>query len=128
MPENLENQQSPQVWKSSVFIPIPKKGKAKECSNYHTNHTHLICWQSSAQNSPSQVSPVHEPRTSRCSAGFIKCRGTRDQIANILWIIEKARDSIKTSTSASLTMLKSLMVWFTTNCGKFFKRWEYQTT
>ena len=62
-------------------------------------------------------------------AGFRKGRGTIDQIANICWIIEKARDfQKKTSTSAALTMLKSLTVWITTNCGKFFKRWEYQTT
>ena len=62
-------------------------------------------------------------------AGFRKGRGTRDQIANICWIIEKARDfQKKTSTSSSLTMLKSLTVWITTNCGKFLKSWEYQTT
>ena len=47
---------------------------------------------------------------------------------NIRWIMEKARDSRKTTTSALLTMPKSLTVWITTNCGKFWKRWEYQTT
>ena len=61
-------------------------------------------------------------------AGFRKGRGTRDQIANIHWIIEKAREFQKTSPSALLTMPKPLTVWITTNCGKFFKRWEYQTT
>ena len=61
-------------------------------------------------------------------AGFRKGRGTRDQIANIHWIIKKARGSRKTSTSASLTMPKPLTVWITVNCGKFLKRWEYQTT
>ena len=60
--------------------------------------------------------------------GFRKGRGTRDQIANIFWIMEKQGNSRKTSTSASLTMLKPLTVWITTNCGKFFRRWEYQTT
>ena len=59
--------------------------------------------------------------------GFRKARGTRDQIANIHWIIEKAREFQK-NTSASLTTLKPLTVWITTNCGKFLKRWEYQTT
>ena len=58
-------------------------------------------------------------------AGFRKGRGTRDQIANIRWIIEKSRE---TSISALLTMPKPLTVWNTINCGKFFKRWEYQTT
>ena len=61
-------------------------------------------------------------------AGFRKGRGTRDQTANIRWIIKKQESSRKTSTSALLTMPKSLSVWITKNCGKFFKRWEYQTT
>ena len=61
-------------------------------------------------------------------AGFRKGRGTRDQIANIWWIIEKAREFQKTSTSGLLTMPKPLTVWITINCGKFWKRWEYQTT
>ena len=51
-----------------------------------------------------------------------KHRGTRDQVANICWITEKAREFQKTSTSALLTTLKPLTVWITTNCGKFFKR------
>ena len=61
-------------------------------------------------------------------AGFWKGRGTRDQIANICWIIEKAREfrKKKTSASALLAMPKPLTVWITTNCGKFLKRWEYQ--
>ena len=58
--------------------------------------------------------------------GFRKGRGTRDQIANIYWIIEKAREFQK--KSASLTTLKPLTVWITTNCGQFLKRREYQTS
>ena len=61
-------------------------------------------------------------------AGFRKGRGTRDQIANTFWIIEKAREFQKISTFALLTMPKPLAVWITTNCRKFFKRWEFQTT
>ena len=60
-------------------------------------------------------------------AGFRKGRGTSDQISNIWWIIEKKQENSR-KTSASLTMLKPLTVWITTNCGKFLKRWEYQTT
>ena len=60
--------------------------------------------------------------------GLRKGRGTRDQIVNIHWIIKKARIPGKTSTSALLTTPKSLTVWITTNCGKFLKRWEHQTT
>ena len=61
-------------------------------------------------------------------AGFRKGRGTRDQIANIRWIMEKARSSRKTSISVLLTMLKPLTAWITINCRKFWTRWEYQTT
>ena len=61
-------------------------------------------------------------------AGFRKGRGTRDQMANIRWIIKKAREfQEKTSISALLTMPKPLTMWITINCGKFWKRWEYQT-
>ena len=59
-------------------------------------------------------------------AGFREGRGTRDQIANINW--KKQESSKKTSISALLTMPKPLIVWITRNCGKFWKRWEYQTT
>ena len=62
-------------------------------------------------------------------AGFRKGRGPRDQIANIHWIIEKARGlKQKKSTSASLTTWKLLTVWVTTNCGKLLKKWDYQIT
>ena len=61
-------------------------------------------------------------------AGFRKGRGTRDQIANICWIMEKAREFQKNIYSALLTTLKPLTVWITINCGKFWESWEYQTT
>ena len=59
--------------------------------------------------------------------GFRKGRGTRDQIADICWFIEKARKLKKKSTSTSLTMIRPLTVCITTNCGKFLKRWKHQT-
>ena len=61
-------------------------------------------------------------------SGFRKGRGTRDQITNIHWIIKSKRVPEKTSISALLNMPKPLMVWITTNYGKFLKTWEYQTT
>ena len=60
--------------------------------------------------------------------GFRKGRGTIYQISNICWIIEKAREFQKKSTSPLLITPKRLIVWITTNYGKFLKRWEYQTT
>ena len=123
-----KTQQWPQDWKRSVFIPIPKKGNAKECSTYHTialiSHSSKVMLkilQARLQQYVNRELPDVQAR-------FRKGRGTRDQIANIRWIIEKARDSRKTSTSVSLTMLKPSTVWITANCGKFFKSWEYQTT
>ena len=59
---------------------------------------------------------------------FRKGRGTRDQIASICWIFGKAREFQKNIFFALLTMLKSSSVWITTNCGKLWKRWEYQAT
>ena len=123
-----KTQQWPQDWKRSILIPVPKKGSAKQCSNYHT--ITLISHVSKV------MLKILQARLQQCvnrelpdvQAEFRKGRGTRDQIANILWIIEKQENSTKTSTSALLTTPKPLTVWITTNYGKFFKRWEYQTT
>ena len=81
-----------------------------------------------AQNPSSYASAIHEPRTYRCTTWFRKGRGTRNQIANIHWVIEKAKEFQKISTSASSTTLKPLTVWITKICGKFLKRWQYQPT
>ena len=121
MPANLEMQQWPQDWKRSVFIPIPKKGNAKECSNYciialisHPSHIMLKILQARLQ----QYINCELPDV---QAGFRKGRGTRDQIANIRWIIKKQESSRETSISSLLTMPKPLTVWITINGGKF---WE----
>ena len=123
-----KTQQWPWDWKRSVFIPIPKKGNGKECSNYctialipHASKVMLKILQARLQQHVNHELPDVQ-------AGFRKGRGTRDQIANIRWIIEKAREFQKTSISALLTMPKPLTVWITINCGKFWKIWEYQTT
>ena len=68
---------------------------------------------------PIIYSPYVSNELPNVQAGFRKGRGTRDQIANICWIIEKAREFQKTSISALLTMPKPLSVWITINCGKF---------
>ena len=121
-------QQWPQDWKRSVFIPIPKKGNAKECSNYctialisHSSKVMLKILQARLQQYVNCELPDVQ-------AGFRKGRGTRDQIANICRIIKKVREFQKKSASSLFTMPKPLTVWITINCGKFFKRWEYQTT
>ena len=121
-------QQWPQDWKRSVFIPISKKGSAKECSNYltvafisHTSKAVLKILQARHQQYVNR-------ELADVQAGFRNGRGTRDQIANICWITEKAGEFQKPSTSVLLTTPTPLTVWITKNCGKFFKRWEYQST
>ena len=126
--QNWKTQQWPQDWKGLVFIPTPKKGNAKECSNYHT--TALISHASKVMliflKARLQQYVNHE--LPDVQASFRKGRGTRDQIANICWIIEKARElQKKTSISALLTMTNPLTEWITINCGKYWKKWEYQT-
>ena len=89
-----KSQQWPQDWKRSVFIPIPKKGNAKECSNYHTtaliSHTSKVMFKilqaRLQQDVNCELPDVQNPDE------FRKGRGTRDQIANIRWIIKKARE------------------------------------
>ena len=123
-----KTQKWPQDWKRSVFIPISRKGDAKECSNYytimlisHASKVMLKILQARLQQYVYQKLPsVH--------ARFRKGRGIRDQIADTSWIIRKQGNSRKTSTSASLILWKPLTVWITTNCGKFWKWWEYQAT
>ena len=126
MPENLENSAVATRLEKSVFIPIPKKGNFKECSNYHT--VALISYASKVMLKilQARLQQYVNQELPDVQAGFREGRGTRNQIAIILWIIGKAREFLKTSSSASLTTLS--IVWITTNCGKFFKRWEYQTT
>ena len=92
MPVIWETQQWPQDWKRSVFIPIPKKGNAKECSKYcrialisHTSKVVLKILQARHQQYVNHKLPDVQ-------AGFSKSRGTRDQIPNIHWIIDKARE------------------------------------
>ena len=110
-----------QDWKRSVFIPITKKGNAKECSNYRT-----IALISHASKVMLKILQARLQQCVNCElpdvqAGFRKGRGTRNHIANIRWISEKARELQKKSTSALLIMPKSLTVWIATNCGKILQ-------
>ena len=111
-----KTQQWPQDWKRSVFIAIPKKGNAKECSNYHTialisqaSKVMLKILQAGLQQYVNRELPD-------VKAGFRKERGARDQIANIHWSLKKLQSSIKTSTSALLTTAF--------NCVEHNKLWE----
>ena len=111
----------------SVFIPTPKKGNAKECSNYHTialiSHASKVMLKILQARLQQYVN--HE--LPDLQASFRKGRGTRDQIDNICLILKKAREFQKNIYFCFIDYAKAF-VWITINCGKFFKRWEYQTT
>ena len=119
MPANLENSAVATRLEKSVFIPIPKEANVKESSNYctvalisHVSKVMLKILQARLQQYMNRQLPDVQ-------AGFRKGRGTRDQIANIPGSQKKQDNSRK--TSASLTMLKPLTVWITTNYGKFLR-------
>ena len=123
-----KTQQWPQDWKRSVFIPIPKKVKAKECSNYHT-----IVLISHGSKVMLKIVQARLQQYMNCEipdvqAGLGKAEEPEIKLPTSAGSLKKQKSSRKTSISALLTMPKPLTVWITTNCGKFFKRWEYQTT
>ena len=114
-----KTQQWPQDWKRSVFISIPKKGNAKECSNYHTIALISHAGKVMLKIIQARLQQYLNHEVPDIQAGFRKGRGTRDQIANIAGSLKQQESSRKTSISALLTMPKPLTVWITINCGKF---------
>ena len=112
-------QQWPQDWKRSLFIPISKKGNAKECSNYctialisHARKVMLKILQARLQQYVNHELPDVQ-------AGFRKGRGTEIKLPTSAGSLKKQESSRKTSISALLTMPKPLTVWITIYCGKF---------
>ena len=118
MPANLETQQWPQDWKMSVFIPIPKKGNAKEYPNYHTialiSHVSKVMFKILQARLQQYVN--HE--LPDVQAGFRKGRGTTDRIANIHWIIKKAREFQKNIYFCFIDYAKAF------DCVAHNKLWE----
>ena len=120
MPQIWKTQQWPQQWKRSVFIPIPKKGNAKECSNYRT-----IALISPASKVMLKILQARLQQYVNCAipdvqAGFRKGRGTRDQIANIWWIIEKAREFQKNIYFCFIDYAKAF------DCVDHSKVWKFR--
>ena len=122
-----KTQQWPQDWKRSVFILIPDKGNAKECSNYHTialiSHASKIILKSLQ----ARLQQYVNRELPDVQAGFTKGKATRDQIANIHWIIKKAREFQENIHFCFWTMPKPFTVWITAN-WKILKETKYQTT
>ena len=125
---NLEHSAVATGLENVSFHSKPKERQYKECANYyttalisHAGKVMLEILQARLQLHVNQEIPDVQ-------TGLRKGRGTRDQIANICWIMEKAREFQKNIYFYLLTLPKPLTMWITTNCGKFFKRWKYQTT
>ena len=123
-----KTQQWPQDWKRSVFITIPKKGNAKECSNHctiafipHASKVMLKILQAGLQQYVNCELPDVQ-------AGFRKGRGTRDQIANICWIIKKARQFQKNICFCFIDYAKAFDSVDHNKLWKILKEMEYQTT
>ena len=129
MPANLENSAGGIGLENVSFHSNPKNGNAKECSNYHT-----IALISHASKVMLKILQARLQHYMNCElpdvqAGFRKGRGTRDQIASICWIIKKAREFQKNIYFCFIDYAKAFdCVNQTINCGKFWKRWEYQIT
>ena len=123
-----KTQQWPQDWKRSVFTPVPKKGNAKECSNYctialisHASKVMLKILQARLQQYVNRELQMFKLVLEKAEEPEIKLPTSSGS-----W--KKQESSIKTSISALLTMPKPLTVWITINWGKFWERWESQTT
>ena len=128
MPANLENSAVVTGLEKVSFHSNPKERQWEVCSNYcmivlisHTSKVMLKILQARFQQYVNHELPDVQ-------AGFRKSRGTRDQIANIHWFMEKGREYQKNMYFCFMTMPKPLTLWITVNCAKFWKRWEYQTT
>ena len=123
-----KTQQWQQDWKRSVFIPIPKKGNAKECSNYHTialiSHTSKVM----LKIIQARLQQYMNCELPDAQADFRKGRGTRDQIANICWIIKKAREFQKNIYFCFIDYAKAFDCVDHQKLWKILKRWKYQTT
>ena len=123
-----KTQQWPQDWKRSVFIPIPKKVSAKECSNYYTialiSHASKVMLKSLQ----ARLQQYVNRELPDVQAGLEKAVEPEVKLPTSAGSSKKQESSRKTSISALLTMPNPLTVWITTNCGKFLKRWECQTT
>ena len=125
MPANLKNSAVATGLEKSVFIPIPKKGNAKESSNYRTialiSHAHKVM----LKTLQARLQQYMNHELPDVKLDFEKAEEPEIKLPTSAGSSKKPKSSRKTSPSALLTMPKPLTVWITAKCGKFFKRWEY---
>ena len=128
MSANLENSAVATGLEKFSFHSNSKERQCQRMLKLPHNCTHLHASKVILKILQARLPQYMKHELTDVQARFRKGRRTRDQIANIGWIIEKAREFQQKSTSVLLTTPKPLTMWITTNCGKFFKIWEYQTT
>ena len=128
MPANLENSAVATGLEKVSFHYNPKESQCQRMLKLQHNCTHSPASKVMLKILQARLQQYMNSELPDVQAAYRKGRGTRDQIANICWIMEKQESSRKTSISALLTMPKTLTVWITINCGKFLKKREYQTT
>ena len=123
-----KTQQWPQDWKRWVYIIFPKKGNAKECSNYRTIALILHASKVMLKILQARLQQYMNRELPDVQAGFIKAEEPEIKLPTSAGSSKKQKSSRKTSTFALLIMPKPFTVWITRISGKFWKRWEYQTT
>ena len=127
MPANLENSAVATGWENVSFHSNPKERQCQGMFKLPHNCTHLITFSKAMLKIlQARLQQYMNHEIPDVQAGFRKGRGTRDKIANIHWIIENTREFQK--NICFIDYAKPLTVWIIKNCGKFFKRWESQTT
>ena len=127
MPANLENSAVATGLEKVSFHSKPEEKQCQRMLRLPHNCTHLTTRKVMLKIHQARLQQYVNRELPDVQAGFRKGRGTRDQTANICWIIKKARELQKIIYLCFLDCPK-VFVWITTNCGKFLKRWEYQTT
>ena len=123
-----KTQQWPQDWKRSVFIPTPKKGNAKECSNYQQLHSSQTLGKLYSKVAKTGFNSIWTVTFQMFKLDLDKAEQPEIKLPTSIGSSKKQESSRKTYTSALLTTPKPLTLWIITNCGKFLKRSEYQTT
>ena len=123
-----KTQQWPQNLKRSVFIPIPKKGNAKECSNYQTITIISLATKVMLKLLQARFQQIVNQKLPNEQTGFRKGRGTRDQIVNIRWIIEKAKEFQKNIYFCIIDYSKAFNCVDHNKLWEVLRRWEYETT
>ena len=128
MPANVEHSAVATGLERVSFHSNPRKGNAKECSNYCTIVLISHAGKVMLKILQARLQQYMNPELPDVQAAFRKGRGTREHIANIFWILEKANEFQKNIYFCFIDYAKPLTVWITINCGKSLKRWAYQIT